>query len=265
MITFSNYKQVCSLEEAWTLNQKRSNLVLGGMAWIKMSRRRFGTAIDLSALGLDQITETDTAFEIGAMTSLRAMETHPGLHSYSDGAIRESLKHIVGVQFRNTATVGGSVFGRFGFSDVLTMLLAMDSAVELYKGGIVPMADFAAAKKDKDILVKVIVNKTPGHFAYRSVRNTRTDFPTLTCALAQMNGRMTAAVGARPQRAIKIEDPGYFDGGDFEKSAAAFADDVAQTIETGSNLRGSAAYRSHLASVLVKRCCMDIKALEGGR
>ncbi|MFQ7552525.1 MAG: FAD binding domain-containing protein [Blautia marasmi] len=49
------------------------------------------------------------------------------------GAIRESLRHIVGVQFRNCATVGGSIWGRFGFSDVLTMLLALDTEVELLK------------------------------------------------------------------------------------------------------------------------------------
>lgn len=49
------------------------------------------------------------------------------------GAVRESLRHIVGVQFRNLATVGGSIFGRFGFSDVLTMFLALDSW-----GGAVP-------------------------------------------------------------------------------------------------------------------------------
>ena len=38
---------------------------------------------------------------------------------------------------RSMATVGGSIWGRFGFSDVLTVFLAMDSYVELYKGGIV--------------------------------------------------------------------------------------------------------------------------------
>ena len=41
--------------------------------------------------------------------------------------MREAVRHIVGVQFRNCATVGGSVYGRFGFSDVLTLLLALVS------------------------------------------------------------------------------------------------------------------------------------------
>ena len=66
------------------------------------------------------------------MTSLRDLELHKGLDAMTGGAVRESLRHIVGVQFRNLATVGGSIFGRFGFSDVLTMFLALDSWVELY-------------------------------------------------------------------------------------------------------------------------------------
>ena len=49
------------------------------------------------------------------------------------------------------ATIGGSIWGRFGFSDVLTVFLAMDSYVELYKGGIVSMADFVSMKMDNDM------------------------------------------------------------------------------------------------------------------
>ena len=53
---------------------------------------------------------------------------------YTNGAVKEALRHIIGVQLRNTATVGGSVWGRFGFSDVITLLLAMDTLVVLYCG-----------------------------------------------------------------------------------------------------------------------------------
>ena len=45
---------------------------------------------------------------------------------------------------RNCATVGGSVYARFGFSDILTCLLALDAYVELYHGGMVPIKEFAA-------------------------------------------------------------------------------------------------------------------------
>ena len=74
------------------------------------------------------------------------------------------------------ATIGGSIWGRFGFSDVLTVFLAMDSYVELYKGGIVSMADFVSMKMDNDILIRVIVKKRACQIAYMAVRNQSTDF-----------------------------------------------------------------------------------------
>ena len=148
MRVIREYKRAESLEEAWQLNQKKSNRVLGGMVWLKMGKMQIGTAIDLSSLGLDTIEETGEEFRIGCMVTLRDLELDPGLNSYTDGAARESVRHIVGVQFRNLATVGGSIYGRYGFSDVLTMFLTMDSYVELYKGGIVSMADFVSMKMD---------------------------------------------------------------------------------------------------------------------
>ena len=155
MMTIREYKRAESLEEAWQLNQKKANRILGGMIWLKMETINVGTAIDLSGLGLDTIEETDVGFSIGAMVTLRQLETHPGLEASTHGAVREALRHIVGVQLRNLATVGGSVYSRFGFSDVLTMLLAMDCEVELYKGGILPLSQYAQMPYDRDILVRL--------------------------------------------------------------------------------------------------------------
>ena len=60
MMTIREYKRVESLEEAWELNQKKANRVIGGMIWLKMSRGNVGTADwMISGLGLDQIEETD--------------------------------------------------------------------------------------------------------------------------------------------------------------------------------------------------------------
>ena len=133
MVTIQNYVRVKNLEEAYTLNQKKGSMILGGMLWTKMQDRTIQTAIDLCELGLDRIDENADAFFIGAMVSLREIELHEGLYAYTQGAVRDALKDIVGVQFRNLATVGGSIWGRFGFSDVLTMFLAMDTYVELFQ------------------------------------------------------------------------------------------------------------------------------------
>ena len=89
MITIREYKRVQSLEEAYELNQKKSNRVIGGMIWLKMETLNVGTAIDLSGLGLDTVEETETEFRIGAMTTLRTLETHEGLAAYTGGALRD--------------------------------------------------------------------------------------------------------------------------------------------------------------------------------
>lgn len=249
MMDIREYVRPQSLQEAWTLNQKRTGRILGGMGWLKMTNGTVGTAIDLCDLGLDTIAETEEEFVLGAMVSLRALETHPGLERYFEGAFAESVRHIVGVQFRNCATLGGSIWLRAGFSDPLTLLLALDCTVDLYDGsGIVtePLEEFAARpytrQPDNRILTAVHVAKNGRRVAYESVRQTRTDFPVLTAAVSCRQGSWRAAVGARPQRAAAVE----------ASSPAALAEQAAQ-LTYKKNLRGSAEYRRHLAGVLIGR------------
>ena len=253
MITIQKYVRAQSLEEAWQLNQRGRNRIVGGMLWLRLGRGSVGTAIDLSGLGLDKIEETETEFSIGSMATLRQLEQHQGLNVYSCGAVKNAVKDIVGVQFRNMATIGGSIWGRFGFSDVLTVFLAMDCCVELYKGGIVPLEQFANMKKDNDILVRVIVKKAPGRIVYTAMRNQHTDFPVITCALSNIGGEIKAVIGARPAKAMVIRDEkGLMPDG------KAFAAYVAEKTPTDSNIRGSAAYRTHLVRVLVERATKEL-------
>ena len=122
MITIQKYVRAQSLEEAWQLNQNKRNRILGGMLWLRLGKGSVGTAIDLCDLGLNTIEETEEQFSIGAMATLRDIEIHEGLNAYSNGAVCDAVKDIVGVQFRNMATVGGSIWGRFGFSDTIVSI-----------------------------------------------------------------------------------------------------------------------------------------------
>ena len=257
MIHFTDYKRPTSLQEAWELNQKKSNRIIGGMLWLKMSHRPGQCAIDLSGLGLDTIEETDDAFSIGAMVTLRQLELHPGLAAYTQGAMKKSVEHIVGVQFRNCATIGGSLYGRYGFSDVLTLFLAMDTQVELFEKGILSLADYAAMDYDRDLLVRVIVKKTPLRLAYESVRITKTDFPVLTCAVSFGQEGLRTAIGARPNRAKLLWAKENMVQNDTI-DAASFGAYAQEMIPVGSNLRGSAAYRKALIPVLIERCCQQV-------
>ncbi len=261
MLKIANYVRAQSLEEAYTLCQKRNNVILGGMLWLKMQDRSVNTAIDLCDLGLDTIEETEEAFSIGAMVSLRDLEMHPGINALTQGAMAEALKHIVGVQFRNCATLGGSLYGRFGFSDVLTIFQVLDAKVELYQHGTMDIADFANLPRGtRDVLVRVILPKGARKTAYLTQRNSATDFPTLACAVSEKDGCYICAIGARPAKAVTFGDEeGILRNGVTLESAAAFGNYIAEQCEFDSNLRGSAAYRKKICAVLVRRCLMQME------
>ena len=261
MLTIKNYVRPQTLEEACQLAQKRTNVVLGGMLWLKMQNRTVNTAIDLCDLGLDQVTEEEDGFHIGAMVSLRTLETHEGLNSLTQGAFADAVRHIVGVQFRNVATLGGSLYGRFGFSDVLTLFEVLDSRVRLHRLGEMSIAAFAELPRGtRDILVEVIVPKQPMSVCYLSQRNTATDFPTLACAISRIGGSYLCAIGARPAKAVSFADEtGILAGGITEESARAFGEWIAEQAEFGSNLRAGAEYRKKICAVLVRRGLLSME------
>lgn len=83
--------------------------------------------------------------------------------------------------------------------------MGLDAYVELYNGGIVPMREFAWMRPSLDILVRVIVKKTPIKVCYKSQRNVSTDFPVLTCCASYMNDTYSVVIGGRPLKAIAYE------------------------------------------------------------
>ena len=270
MFYYNQYVRAQSLDEAYELYQKKPNFVLGGMLWLKMKNKTLGTAIDLCDLGLDQIDEDENEFRIGAYATLRQIETHEALNAYTHGAIAESVRHIVGVQFRNVATVGGSIWGRFGFSDVMTIFRALGAKVQLHKAGIMDLDEFAALPRTtRDVLVSVIVPKNAKGVVYLSQRNQSTDFPVLTCAVANRSGRYVAVVGASPYMAEPVwDEDGILDGiadaktdgnvaltDNSENNAKIdkFAEYVAEHIRFGSNIRAGAEYREIICRVLTRR------------
>lgn len=283
MFYYNQYVRAQSLDEAYELYQKKPNFVLGGMLWLKMKNKTLGTAIDLCDLGLDQIDEDENEFRIGAYATLRQIETHEALNAYTHGAIAESVRHIVGVQFRNVATVGGSIWGRFGFSDVMTIFRALGAKVQLHKAGIMDLDEFAALPRTtRDVLVSVIVPKNAKGIVYLSQRNQSTDFPVLTCAVANRSGRYVAVIGASPYMAEPVwDEDGILDGITGAKSDGnkaltensennekieKFAGYVADHIRFGSNIRAGAEYREMICKVLTRRAvkqsleiCDDIK------
>ncbi len=246
MLNIKKYHKAQSLEEAYELNLKKSNVVLGGMLWLKMQRKNVATAIDLCDLNLDKILETENEYHIGAMVSLRDVEKSECLNRVTNDAFYECVKQLVGVQFRNLATVGGSVYSKFGFSDITTLLTALDAKVEFYKKGIISIEEFLRCDCERDILVKVIIEKKDYDTVFISQRNSKTDFSVLNCAVTENENEYRIVIGARPQKPVAIT---------LKKQAdlVGLAKCASEKFVFGDNMLASAVYRKHICSVLISR------------
>ena len=86
MLKIKEYVKAESLEQAYELNQKKTNCVIGGMLWLKMVTRNVQKAIDLSGLDLIRSKKNDEEFSIGAMVTLRQIELHEGLNNMESGS-----------------------------------------------------------------------------------------------------------------------------------------------------------------------------------
>lgn len=151
---------------------------------------------------------------------------------------------------------------RFGFSDILTSFMALGAEIELYDKGIISLEEYSKLQYDQDIIINIILKKENKQMKYMTLRNSYTDFPVLAVAVTKSSKGYSAVVGARPQRAELINDINNILVGEItEDKANAFADFVTESLEFGSNRRGSKEYREHLSRVLIRRCVM---ALNGG-
>ena len=246
-----------SLEEAYQElhSDPRNHVALGGCCWLRLGNRRIGKGVDLSCLGLDYVREEAGFLVVGAGVSLRRLETEPAVAGRFDGLLGRAVSSIVGVQFRNLATVGGSVYARFGFSDVITALLALDARVVFYGAGEMALEDYLASDGcPGDLLTQVRIPDNGRRAAYESVRRSSTDFPVLAVAVSRLGEDWRVSVGARPC----VAEAGLADG----RGAEAAGEAAAAQLRFGSNLRAGEAYRRRMAAVLVRRA---VQSLEEGR
>lgn len=265
MITFGDYVRPSSLDEACELlKTKKPARIIGGGLYIRMGKRRIGLAVDLSDLELDYINETETGFEIGAMATLRALETNAALNACFDNLFKEALKDIIGVQFRNIATVGGTVYQKYGFSDVIPALLAVNAKVCFHDSGEISLEDYIKEEGfRRDVLEKVIIPKVEGAKASnQTLRISRSDYPALVVAATKIDGKYRVVVGARPRRAtLALTAMDYLNSNEVNEEAAIKAGELAaEELVFGTNTRGSSEYREDICKVLVKRAILEVSS-----
>lgn len=264
MLKFAKHLVPSTTAEAHELLlANRGARVVGGGLWLRQGRRALACAIDLSTCGLDQIEESDDAFVIGAMTPLSNLERHVAFNAATCGVFERAVRDIVGTQFRNLATVGGSLYGRFGFSDVLTALMALDCEVKFTGAGRIGLPEFAAMPYERDILERLVVHRRPYKAAYACLRRQATDFPVINVCAAWWGDAWHVAVGARPLRARLLtgEALGCTSHKPSREELSALLEAV-RALDYGTNYLAGAAYRRHIAGVLAVRAVCEAAGIE---
>lgn len=258
---FENYARPQSFEEALKLlKEEKSSKIVGGSTFLRLNKKPVKLAIDLIDLNIDYIKETDDEIFIGAFTSLRDLEISPIIKNNFGDLFEKALKNIVGVQFRNVATIGGSVYGRFGFSDVITALAVLDCKIDLVEHGFMDLNEFILEGKYKDIIKQIIIKKNNPKTSYHMLRKSDADFPTLTCAVSKTD-KIKIVVGSRPKtahHALKAEE--FITGKELnDENIMSAAKLVMEELEFGDDIRSSQTYKEQVAQVLVKRALMEVR------
>lgn len=253
------YVKPKSLDEAYEiLNSQKDAQIIGGGLFSRISSKRISTGIDLFDLGLNYVDSVNGHINIGSMTSFGQMESSPILKKYHDGLLLDSIKDVVGTAFKNMATIGGTVFGRYGFSESLTALLALGARVFLYKGGEVSLEEYLEKKsRQRDIITKIIVPKAP-FGVYKYFKNSYGDFPILTLALANDGSKYSLAVGARPKVARLAKKSALMlnEGEITKKQVDKISQSVLEELDFGKDTRASKEYRQEICKVLIKRAIL---------
>lgn len=252
-----------SIKEAYDLYHNEPCRILGGGAFLRLSNNlTIDKALDLYGLGLDDIESNKTNFKIGSMVTLRDIETNSELKSYFNGILSESVSNIVGVQLRNIVTIGGTVYPKYGFSDLLTTLMVLDTTVEFYNEEPFSLASYLSETSKRESLLEAIhIKKDHRKVAFKMMRNSASDFAIINVAVSEHNGVFKIAVGARPgvaklatQAMIYLDQCSEVD----EQHICEASKLVMEELSFGDNRLGSAFYRKSMCETLVRRTLLEV-------
>ena len=215
---------------------------------------------------------------IGAAVTHRAVEQSALVRSRCS-LVGSVARHVANVRVRNVGTVGGNLAFADPHSDLATLFLTLDSAVELVSSRgrrELPLAEFVrgpweTARASDELLASVRLTPWPSETAAAYVKFGVHERPTLAVAAALRvagahdggGGRgdrivdariAVGCVGPRPTRAAAAEarltDVSITD---VEEAARAASDVAAASVDPADDLYGSADYKREMVAVFVRR------------
>lgn len=132
--TICDYLRPRTLREALALlgsGDKRTLVIGGGVSVVLSGPAHPVRAVDLQGLGLDTIALKGNHLHIGAMTTLRALETSEEAAKVAGGIVCQACRTAASLPLRNLISVGGNIVQCYYWSTLPPLLLGLDATVRL--------------------------------------------------------------------------------------------------------------------------------------
>jgi carbon-monoxide dehydrogenase medium subunit len=260
-----DYEVASSVEEAVKLLGQAGDakLLAGGHSLLPLMRLRFARPellVDIGRLSeLSYVKEAGETIAIGALTRHHDLATSDLLRKECP-IVAAAAAQVGDPQVRHRGTIGGSAGHADPASDLPTVLVALDAELVAHGPGgerTIAAADFfqgflETALGPQDVLTEIRVPRLAGGgSAYVKFHRRAQDWATVGVAAIVSNGGARVALtnmGPTPVRARAVEEA-IASGADHAAAAAKAAEGTSPPSDTN----GSAEYRRHLATVLVRR------------
>ncbi|MFN8493927.1 MAG: xanthine dehydrogenase family protein subunit M [Caldilineaceae bacterium] len=268
-----------TLEEALALLVQygdEGKVLAGGQSLIPTMNFRLaqpGVLIDLNKVGeLFYVQPTATGgLQIGAMTRQRTLERDP-LVAQQAPLLRATMPHIAHTQIRNRGTIGGSLAHADPAAELPAVAIALDAQLRLrsQKGERwIAARDFyiglfMTALAPDEILVEIALPPQPARtgWSIQEIARRRGDYAIVgvaTTVTLDAQGKCAQAciallsVGEGPVQAIQAMQMLQGQAPTPDLIAAAAATAATSDIEPNGDIHASAAFRRHLAQVLMRQ------------
>lgn len=254
MIT--DYKRPSTIDDALSLlrDQEIHPFILSKGSYPDESNNEMFTAIDFQLLGFNEINCIGDRLETGGSVSLQQLYDHPDCPS----AIRQAMQVDAGRNVRNSYSIHSHIMTSNGRSALTTVLLAIDTTVELLPEGLsknlVGFLEHRGDHKNGTFISKVIWSGSPV-IAFESIARTPLDQPIICASTAKWsNGRLRIVLGGYG----RVPTVAY-DGFNMV--------DVDQAIQFAALNSGdewaSSEYRQEMARILTLRCLKTLETQAG--
>ena len=227
------YHRPASLAEATELLSAPNRVVLAGGTTVNADREPSEIeVVDLQALGLGGIDDSDGRVRIGATTTLAELMESASIPDIVAQAARSEAPSTL----RTLSTIGGTVAAGGADSVLLATLLVHDAVVEMEGADDAGLADVLASGVPSGSIITAVSIDPSGEGATCSTGRTPADVPIVAAVARQTgDGPVVALTGVAGTPVV------------------VGADDPTAGLEPVGDFRGSSDYRLALARTLTAR------------